>query len=107
MAVEWRGAMPLEITKEDLKRLPLLAILAFAARCARRVHPLFDLPFDHPERETHLEAVNAAIVFAERVAKWSDIGDADAANLAADSAQRAAGATGHNSACAANAAFVA
>lgn len=99
--------MPLEVTKEELKQLPLLAILAFAARCARRVSPLFDLPADHPERELHLEAVNGAIALAERAAKRFELADVDAANTAADLAQRAAGAVGPNAGCAANTAFVA
>ena len=31
----------MSVTKEDLDKLPRWAIVAFAARCARRVQPLF------------------------------------------------------------------
>ena len=35
-------------TVEHLKALPLRAIVAFAARCARRVEPLAQLPQGNP-----------------------------------------------------------
>ena len=37
-----------DFTVEHLKALPLRAIVAFAARCARRVEPLAQLPEGHP-----------------------------------------------------------
>lgn len=88
------------VTADDLKRLPLRAIVAFAARCARRVQPL-----DRGAATTRLEF---AIDFAERFAKdeeirWHDAVDAgreaavseaehvaDAAANAADAASRVA-----------------
>jgi hypothetical protein len=52
-------------TAEDLKKLPLRAIVAFAARCARRVEHLSQLPESHPEKERRRIAVDAAIRMAE------------------------------------------
>jgi pyrimidine deaminase RibD-like protein len=57
------------ITEASLRRLPRRAMLALAARCARRVQPLYDLPADHPEREKHIEAIEKAIQVAEAFAK--------------------------------------
>ena len=37
------------LTADDLKKLPLRAIVAFAARCARRVEHIAVLAADHPE----------------------------------------------------------
>ena len=38
------------ISTEDLEKLPLRAIVALAARCARRVESLSLLPDGHPDR---------------------------------------------------------
>src|SRR5215831_1192663 len=59
-------------TIEQLKQLPLRAIVAFAARCARRVEPLAQLPTDHPERKKHRGATDAALVMAEGFARGSN-----------------------------------
>jgi hypothetical protein len=56
-------------TADDLKKLPLRAIVALAARCARRVEPLALLPDDHPERENLRAAVAEAIRVAEDFAR--------------------------------------
>ena len=56
-------------TPDDLKRLPLRAIVTLAARCARRVQHLARLPDDLPEKERCLSAVEAAIRLAEDFAK--------------------------------------
>jgi hypothetical protein len=56
-------------TTEDLKKLPLRAIVALTARCARRVEGLALLPADHPETERCRAAVANAIRLAEDVAK--------------------------------------
>jgi hypothetical protein len=55
-------------TPEDLKKLPLRAIVALAARCARRVEPLALLADQHPEKERCRTAVASAIRLAEDVA---------------------------------------
>ena len=52
-------------TPEDLKKLPLRAIVALSARCARRVEHLALLPDDHPETERCRSAVSNAIRLAE------------------------------------------
>jgi hypothetical protein len=56
-------------TAEDLKRLPLRAIVALAARCARRVENLALLPEGHPDRERCRSAVANAIGLAEAFAR--------------------------------------
>ena len=53
---------------EDLKKLPLRAIVALAARCARRVEHLALLPDDHPETDRCRRPSNA-IRLAEDFAK--------------------------------------
>jgi hypothetical protein len=58
-------------TPEDLKRLPLRAIAALAARCARRVERQALLPDDHPEKERRRIAVAGAIRLAEDFAMGS------------------------------------
>jgi hypothetical protein len=56
-------------TPEDLKKLPLRAIVALAARCARRVEHLALLPDDQPEAQRRRAAVASAIRLAEDCAK--------------------------------------
>jgi hypothetical protein len=60
-----------DFTVEQIKRLPLRAIVAFAARCARRAEPLAQLPLEHPEHERRRAAVDAALRMAESVARGS------------------------------------
>ena len=48
-----------------LAQLALRAIVAFAARCARRVQPVFVLEDDYPARQIHIENVENAIRSAE------------------------------------------
>ena len=60
-----------QYTTEDLKKLPLRAIVAFAARCARRVEPLSQFPTDHPQREARRVAIDNAIRLAEEVSSGS------------------------------------
>jgi hypothetical protein len=59
-------------TIEQLKVLPLRAIVAFAARCARRVEPLAQLPEGNARRESRREAVEAALRMAESFARGTD-----------------------------------
>jgi hypothetical protein len=56
-------------TPEDLKKLPLRAIVALSARCARRVEHLALLPDDDPEAERCRAAVASAIRLAEDFAR--------------------------------------
>jgi len=58
-------------TLDDFKKLPLRAIVAFAARCARRVEQLSIPPDDHPEHERCRLAVSDAIQMAEDFARGS------------------------------------
>ena len=48
-------------TIEQLKALPLRAIVAFAARCARRVEPLAQRPEGDSQREGRLDRLPAAL----------------------------------------------
>ena len=59
-------------TLEQLKELPLRAIVAFAARCARRVEPLAQLPDGNAQRETRRKAVEAALRMADSFARGTD-----------------------------------
>jgi hypothetical protein len=56
-------------TPEDLQKLPLRAIVALSARCARRVEHLALVPDDHPEYERCRAAVGAALRMAEDFAR--------------------------------------
>jgi len=68
-------------TEEELKALPLRAIVALAARCARRVQPLFN------SRHSELiRTVDAAIAVAEEVASGKPVVRADRLASAADEA---------------------
>jgi hypothetical protein len=59
----------LRYTVEDMKKLPLRAVVAFAARCALRVEHLALLPDDHPESANCRSAVRAAVGLAEDFAR--------------------------------------
>jgi hypothetical protein len=75
-------------TEDDLKKLPLLAIVAYAVRCARRARPMLDTI---PNFAAHGTAVEQAISLAERFCAGKELNDApDAAERAADAAGRAA-----------------
>jgi hypothetical protein len=64
-------------TTEDLKKLPLRAIVAFAARCARRVESISQFPAGHPQRETRRVAIDNAIRLAEEVSSASPSGSVE------------------------------
>jgi hypothetical protein len=55
-------------TPDDLKKLPLRAIVALGARCARRVQHLAVPPHDHPDAPRLQAAVSDAIHLTEDVA---------------------------------------
>src|SRR6516164_2477469 len=56
-------------TPEDLKKLPLRAIVTLSARCARRVEHMALLPDEHPDKERCRAAVGAALRVAEDFAR--------------------------------------
>jgi hypothetical protein len=64
-------------TPEDLEKLPLRAIVALAARCARRVEPLAMLPDGQPGKERRRLAAASAIRLAEDFAKGQPCPSAD------------------------------
>jgi hypothetical protein len=59
------------VSTEDLKKLPLRAIVALAARCARRVESLSLLPDGHPDMDRCRTAIDGAIRLAEDFARGS------------------------------------
>ncbi len=59
------------LSTEDLKKLPLRAIVALAARCARRVESLSLLPDGHADMDRCRAAIDGAIRLAEDFAKGS------------------------------------
>jgi hypothetical protein len=80
-----------DFTVEHLKALPLRGIVAFAARCGRRVEPIAQLPEGHPQREGRRSAVEAALGIAEAFAKGSDAPPDDAVVAAIDASRGVAG----------------
>ena len=57
----------------EMTQLPLRALVAYAARSARRVQPFFTLPEDHPENQEHAAAVERAIQIGEEFARGSPV----------------------------------
>jgi hypothetical protein len=88
-------------TVEHLKALPLRAIVAFAARCARRVEPLAQLPEGSPRRESRREAVEAALRMAESFASGTDAPPDESVVAAIDASLDAGGESTGRSAAAA------
>jgi hypothetical protein len=80
------------LTVDDLKQLPLQAQVAFAARCARRVQNLAQLPEGHPGRERLQNAVEAALAAAEAYASGSTAPLADSVVEEVDASRVVAGA---------------
>src|SRR4051812_39822284 len=80
---------------DDLRSLPQLAVVEFAARCARRVQPLYKALWPDA-RPKQVAAVDKAIRLAEAIASARDgraagVADATAAVGAANAAALAAG----------------
>ena len=74
-------------TSEDMKKLPLRAIVAFSARCARRVERLAQPPDGHPETDRWGAAIADAIQVAEDFARGLPCPTADAAVRAIEACQ--------------------
>ena len=64
------------VTEGELRQLPRWALVAFAARCARRVQPVFATAWQDAPR-AHVKAVDTAIALAESTAS---VGQAPGAN---------------------------
>jgi hypothetical protein len=73
---------------DDLRKLPPRALMAFAARCCRRIQPLYELPHGQPHPTSLEEPLRAAEAFA----KMSGPVTADAAARLAAALQHAANA---------------
>jgi hypothetical protein len=79
---------------EDLKKLPLRAIVALSARCARRVEHLAVPEDDDPETQRCRAAVSNAIRLTENVASGSPCPSPESAAFTA--AFEAVAAIGHS-----------
>jgi PTS system nitrogen regulatory IIA component len=75
-------------SQDELTQLPLRALVAYAARCARRVQPFFALSDDHPEKQRHVAAVERAIRIAEEFVRGIPVAASDATE-ASDAASKA------------------
>jgi hypothetical protein len=78
-------------TKEDLAKLTLRAMAAYAARCARRVQPLFEAIKARLGAETSF-AVERGISLAERFAQTTATPDVESVTKAAEDVNAAANA---------------
>ncbi|HEY2158124.1 MAG TPA: hypothetical protein VGH33_21020 [Isosphaeraceae bacterium] len=96
-----------DFTVEHLKALPLRAIVAFAARCARRVQPLAQRPEGHPQREGRRGAVEAALGMAEAFARGGDVPPDESVVAAIDASRGVSGGPAGSSDAAAAAAAAA
>jgi hypothetical protein len=79
-----------DFTIADLKRLPLRAMVAFAARCGRRVEHLAQLPEGDSRKEEHRRAIEAALCLAEGVARGDACPSAESVLQAIDKSRGAA-----------------
>ena len=57
------------ITGEKIRALPTLQRVAFTVRCAERLHPLFELPDETPDREHHMWVVEKVLELAREFAE--------------------------------------
>jgi|GEM_PF-2220424 hypothetical protein len=80
--------MPVLPTGNDLKRLPLRGLIAYSARSALRVQPLFWVDEEHPEAQECCAAVDNAIRMALDFADGKEIAPDKAADIE-DAAARA------------------
>lgn len=78
-------------SRKEIKQLSRWAKVAFAARCARRVEPLYLKHWPRAPQE-YVMAVERAVEVAEQAASAADAAAADAAAAAADAAYSAASA---------------
>ena len=69
-------------TVDELKTLTLRAIVTYAARCARRVQPLYWQARGVAHREKHEAAVELALTIAEQFCRGEPIATASAADAA-------------------------
>jgi hypothetical protein len=80
-----------QYTTEDLKKLPLRSLVAFAARCARRVESISQFPPDHPQREARRSAIANAIQLAEEISRGSTAHSVEPVVQALDATQTLSG----------------
>jgi multidrug efflux pump subunit AcrA (membrane-fusion protein) len=69
-------------TVDELKTLPLRAIVCYAVRCARRVQPLYWQAREVAHREKHEAAIETALTITEQFCRGEHIAAADAADAA-------------------------
>ena len=66
-------------TAEQLKQIPLYAIVAYTVRCAMRVQSLYFIDDKHPESKSCIDAVQNAIRIASEFASGKEIDPEEAA----------------------------
>lgn len=66
-------------TGNDLRKLPLRALVAYTARCARRVQSSYCVNPDHPDAEQCIAAIETAIAVSMSFAAGEEINTQDAA----------------------------
>jgi hypothetical protein len=99
------------VTLGDLGSLTLRGNVAYAARCARRVRPLFRLPADAAAHDARIAAIDAALQVAADFAHGEEVpaglvqGVAAAAYEVAEDVHNVAGYAGYAAAHAARAVF--
>lgn len=69
-------------TADELKTLPLRAMVAYAVRSARRVQPLYGLAKEIPHHEKHMAAIEIALTLSEQFCRGEPIAVAYAARAA-------------------------
>ncbi len=80
----------MQYTVDDLKTLPLRAIVALAVRCARRVERLASLPDGHPDAASVKAAADEALRVAETFARGEPCPSAEQAVEAIEAVHDAA-----------------
>jgi hypothetical protein len=76
MSEEQEVAQENEITLDELRKLPLRALVALCVRSAQKLRPHFDWlakDAEHPERAKHPESVDAALQVAYDFANGAEI----------------------------------
>src|ERR1051326_7857914 len=83
---------------EDLRALPPRGVIAFGARCCRRIQPLYELPSAQPHPATLEDPIRAAEAFARGDGPTTAV-EASRLAVALSHAANAARAAGHAWAC--------
>ena len=67
-------------TADQLKQIPLYAIVAYTVRCALRVQTLYSIDEEHPKSKSCTDAIQKAIHIATEFASGKDVCPDEAAD---------------------------